>query len=98
LLTSVATALNSATSSLQAIDPTGEVRLAMRQSGDPLADLIAGIINSILHAVDTLVEDLGGISVLSGLLSGIDAALSNVRSSMFNKISAYMIIIVIGRT
>jgi hypothetical protein len=85
LLTSVATAINSATASLQAIDPTGEVRLAMRQSGNELADLVAGIINSILQAVNTLVGDLGGISLLSGLLSGIDAALSNVSSSMLNK-------------
>lgn len=81
VLTQVTAALDEADTALQAISPDG-LALAKRQSGDPLADLVGGIVNGLLDALDGLVADLATIPILAGLLLGIDRALSSVLNSL----------------
>ncbi|KAF8601262.1 hypothetical protein BDV93DRAFT_545940 [Ceratobasidium sp. AG-I] len=74
-LTGITTALNKAAASLTTI-PASE--LLKRQTGDELADPLSGIINDIVDALQGLVDNLGDIALLAGLLTGIDVALNQV--------------------
>jgi len=75
LLTDLTSALTDAKTSLAGLSPSA---LSKRQSDDELAALVAGIINDIVAALQTLVGDLSTIPLLAGLLAGVDSALNEV--------------------
>lgn len=86
-LVGIATSLTQADTSLKAIvasNPTGLARRLLslafdkRQSGNELADLVAGIVIAVLEALNTLVGSLATIPLLAPLLLNIDTALSGV--------------------
>ena len=70
--------LNTAATSIAAIPAVSLPALLARQTGDELADLLSGIINDIVDAVQGLVGNLEGIALLAGLLAGVDVALNQV--------------------
>jgi len=74
LLTELTTALSESSVSLVALHFSSH----KRQSDDELAALIAGIINDIVAALETLMGDLSTIPLLAGLLADVDGALNEV--------------------
>ncbi|KAG9118936.1 hypothetical protein FRC07_006287 [Ceratobasidium sp. 392] len=75
LIAELTSALDVGAAQLGTLSPAS---LRKRQTDDELANLVAGIINSIGKALQGLVEELGDISLLAGLLAGVDASLNQV--------------------
>ncbi|KAJ3740560.1 hypothetical protein DFH05DRAFT_1581627 [Lentinula detonsa] len=76
LINELNTALNTATSSLAALQTSS--RKARRQSDDDIATLVAGILTDIADSLSTLLDDAAAIPDLGSLLTGVDAALDEV--------------------
>ncbi|KAF5387506.1 hypothetical protein D9757_006533 [Collybiopsis confluens] len=76
LINDLTTALNTASSSLTALQTSS--RKSRRQSDDDIANLVAGIVTDITNALDTLLGDAAAIPELGSLLGGVDVALDQV--------------------